>query len=254
MGIAQYRNYLYVISGFNILKYKLTDDYSNKIEASSLMYENDVITLPKRTTYKYGLSMPNGMVADAKGILYIADETFTASGRIWCVDITKQNPTAEVWLKTSGIKGVNSPNGMAIYNKTIYFTDYNILRGTTAVKKVRINESTGAPEEVYVLYERLGAPATFFDDLSAGKYEYSPGEYVEGVYVADFMQGTVIFIQDPEGDVDNDGIKQYETPYASYAAPTKVVRGVAPFFSNNLLIVSEKFSNMISSVEISPKK
>lgn len=172
--------------------------------------------------------IPNGMAADSKGRLYIADETFLPMGKIVRVVLSGPMTVAyqETWLDPS--QKVYSPNGMDIRENTLYFTDFNVLSVKQAsVKKVPITGG-GAPGSASTLFERTG----FFDDLAAGTI-YGTNVAV----VADFIKGTLVFIKDA-------GTKQsrplYETDLAMFDSPSSVTFGQGPLFSAEALVITEK--------------
>lgn len=172
--------------------------------------------------------IPNGMVADNAGRLYIADETFLPMGKIIRVVLAAPMTVAyqETWLDPSD--SVYSPNGMDIRGNTLYFTDFNALSlKQTSVKKVPINTS-GAPGAIFSLYERTG----FFDDLAGGTIY---GTNV--VVVCDFVKGTLVFIKDT---ATKQSRPLYETDLAMFDCPSSVTFGKGPLFSTDELLITEK--------------
>ncbi|MFZ2633522.1 MAG: hypothetical protein WA081_20040 [Desulfosalsimonadaceae bacterium] len=191
--------------------------------------------------------IPNGMVADTAGRLYIADETFLPVGKI--IRLTLAGPMSvsrqETWLDASN--KVYSPNGMDIRGNKIYFTDFNLWSFKQAsVKTVSIG-ANGSPGAVAAIFERTG----LFDDLAAGTVY---GTNV--VAVADFLKGTVVGIKD-------NGVKQSsplaETDLGLFASPSSVTFGKGPNYTGLDLIVTEKgmmfehysdFGNRVSGMVI----
>lgn len=174
--------------------------------------------------------IPNGMVSDGQGNLYIANETFLPGGSIIRLKLSASDPETvtaqEVWANSG--KGVISPNGMSLRNGQIYFTDFNMFSFTQAsVKKIPIM-ANGSAGQSFTLYERTG----MFDDLAAGTLYGKTG-----VAVADFIKGSIVFLEDT-------GVKKYspdyETSPALFAGPSSVRQGNGPGFSSDDLIVTEK--------------
>jgi hypothetical protein len=172
--------------------------------------------------------IPNGMVADSSGSLYIADETFLPMGKIIRLSLAGPMNVAyqDTWLDPSD--NVYSPNGMSIRDNAIYFTDFNLLSLKQAsIKKVSIN-SNGSAGSILTLYERT----SFFDDLSAGTIYGT-----DVVVAADFVKGTLVFVKD-------NGKKQsrplFETDLTMFDCPSSVSFGKGPMFSNDELIITEK--------------
>ncbi len=172
--------------------------------------------------------IPNGMVADNQGRLYVADETFLPMGKI--VRLQLDEPLSVVFQETWLDAGddVFSPNGMSIRENNIYFSDFNILSlKQTSLKKVAI-AGNGAPGNIATLYERMG----FFDDLSAGTVFNT-----DVVVAADFLKGTLVFIRD-NGQKQNSPL--FETRMAMFDCPSSVTFGKAPMFADDELVVTEK--------------
>ncbi|MCP4131989.1 MAG: hypothetical protein GY754_13510 [bacterium] len=164
--------------------------------------------------------MPNGMVADDSGNLYIADETIVSLGQIVKVNVSGDTITQETWLSTDD--GLSSPNGMAVRGNTIYFTDFKMSSAKAMVKKVNIID--GFPGPVTTLYTKTG----FFDDLDAGSYRG-----IDGVVVADYAGRSLLLVKESGGLVTP--IKEGELDY-----PSAVLIGRGSMFDSHELIVTEK--------------
>ncbi len=175
--------------------------------------------------------IPNGMVADQTGHLYIADSTFLPNGQIVQLTLTENNPPEvtlrEQWLSSED--GAISPNGMAIRDETIYFSDLDLRSPAKAmVKKVAI-QADGSPGDIISLYAR-SAPLSVFDDLSASQINGK-----DGVLVTDFIRGTIFFIEDR---VHQGEKVEYEYPYFSFQNPTSVILGKSPLFDEDEILVT----------------
>jgi len=143
-----------------------------------------------------GMLIANGMAADSRGNLYIADETFLPLGKIVKVTVSEDPvpvTSQETWL--SSADGIYSPNGMCIRDDVLYFTDFDIYASNTAqVKKVSI--INGNPGTVELVYSRPG----LFDDLDAVIYKGKPT-----VAVASFFGGNIHIIDEESGTVTKAG-------------------------------------------------
>ena len=264
-GMAQVGNYLYAVAteyrfdasgsgcSLNIFSPTAVADFVNCVSnmfKRSVLLCAEIVPGDLNFTEIYTIQnvlIPNGMVADAAGRLYIADETFLPVGKI--IRLTLPGPMSvsrqETWLAASN--KVYSPNGMDIRGNKIYFTDFNLWSLKQAsVKTVSIG-ADGAPGAVATIFERTG----LFDDLAAGTVY---GTNV--VAVADFLKGTVVGIKD-------NGIKQSsplaETDPGLFASPSSVTFGRGPNYTGLDLIVTEKgimfehysdFGNKVSGMVI----
>lgn len=175
--------------------------------------------------------IPNGMVADAQGFLYIADSTYLPMGQIVRVKVT-HHPDHTVslerspWLRRSD--GIFSPNGMAIRGRDIYFTDFVAGSFQSArVRRVSIHPESGAPENLVTLHQRAG----LFDDLATCRHKNQ-----DGVAVADFMGGSVVFI----ADRGNSGLVVDETRKGLFSFPSSVAVGKGLDFDAGSLLITEK--------------
>jgi hypothetical protein len=246
-GIAQVGNYLYAVAteyrfdcsalnpgAVNFFSPTAMADFASSISdmfKRSVLLCAEIVPGDLAFTEIYTIEntlIPNGMVADASGRLYIADETFLPMGKIIRLNLSGPMNVAyqETWLDPSD--NVYSPNGMSIRGNTIYFTDFNLLSlKQTSIKKVSINSNGGAGS-ISKLYERT----SFFDDLSTGTI------YGTDVVVAtDFVKGTLVFVKD-------NGKKQssplFETDLTMFDCPSSVTFGQGPMFSDEELIITEK--------------
>ncbi|MCP4110212.1 MAG: hypothetical protein GY749_32605, partial [Desulfobacteraceae bacterium] len=87
---------------------------------------------------------------------------------------------------------VNSPNGMAIKGRSIYFTDLD-MKGFK--KKVNIDT-----KEVSLIHQRCAGmtrPFSFFDDLTTYTATYGNDTY-EMVIVADYTKNSILIFQDTD--------------------------------------------------------
>jgi hypothetical protein len=264
-GMAQSGNYLYAVAteyrfdaseggcSLNIFSPTAVMDFVNCMAGMfkrSVLLCAEIVPGDLAFTEIYTIQktlIPNGMVADTAGRLYIADETFLPMGKI--IRLTLKSPMSvldqKTWLDPS--KKVYSPNGMDIRGNKIYFTDFNIWSLKQAsVKTVSIG-ANGDPGAVATIFERTG----LFDDLAAGTVY---GTKV--VAVADFFKGTVAGIKD-------NGVKQSsplaETDLGLFASPSSVTFGKGPNYTGMDLIVTEKgmmfehasnFGNKVSGMVI----
>ena len=185
--------------------------------------------------------IPNGIAADSKGRLYIADETMVPGGKILRITINNGIAEKEVWMDQTN--GAVSPNGIVIKNDILYFTDLNLSKALSAgslVKRVDINRfDANRSGALTVLYKRSGglmAPFSLFDDLTTATIQ---GKF--GVIVTDYNLGSLLFIEDKKSY----GKLQYETDKGMFASPSSVIRGKGPDFSDNQLLVTEKGLLMI---------
>ncbi|HRZ26761.1 MAG TPA: hypothetical protein P5295_08135 [Spirochaetota bacterium] len=150
-----------------------------------------------------GMMLANGMTADSKGNLYVADMTFLPAGKIVKVSVSEtaiQVATQETWLSSG--EGVHSPNGMCIRDDILYFTDYNMLSSKQAsVKKVTIiGDSPGA-------VETLHSAAGLYDDLDVVVYRGRPTVAVAGYFV-----GNILVIDEETGNVTRVGSSTLQCP------------------------------------------
>jgi len=245
-GMAQVGNYLYAVAteyrfdcspdscgDLNIFSPTAVSDFVNCIGdmlKDSFILCAEIVPGDLSFTNIYTIEntfIPNGMVADSSGRLYIADETFLPIGKI--IRLTLSSPISvasqETWLDTSD--NMYSANGMSIKGNSIYFTDFNMLRIQTSVKKVTIN-SDGSAGTMRTVYDRIG----FFDDLSAGTLF---GTNV--VVAADFIKGTLVFLKDNNREQSS---TLYETDTGMFDSPSAVIFGKGPHYTNEDLIITEK--------------
>jgi hypothetical protein len=215
--------------------------------------------------------IPNGMVADSSGNLYVADETFLPTGKIMRLHIDDlNNPMSVIWQETwlDSSDNVLSPNGMSIKDDTIYFTDFNISRlanSPASVKKVSISNvdacAAGGNNDCSGCVLSLYNGSLLYDDLSVGTlYGY------DLVAVASFFKGSLLFVEDNEQNINPDpnGKNQknylHESRHGMFSSPSSVIFGKAPMFSNDELITTEKgimtemFSTIGNKVSVVYKK
>ncbi len=271
LGMAEYNGVLYVlcmiekdnesgdvtetlsncdVSGFDGILQCATEMFSHHVLFKAELFNGEG---RKKTTGQLELTevltledmvIPNGMVVDDSGMLYVADETFFPCGKI--VRIDPELETQEVWISSEDCasngtsdKCVISPNGMAIKGRTIYFTDFDMKHpeGPKAqVKKVNIDT-----KEVSLLYQRCGGiitPFSFFDDLTTHTLEYDNKTY-ELVIVADFTRSSILFFK------DSDELKSepdHEEKNLGIAHPSSVRTSSANdiFPGGNFMVVTEK--------------
>lgn len=246
-GMAQIGNHLYAVASeyrfdpaasacgsLNILSPSAVSDFVNCIGdmfMRSVLLCAEIVPGNLQFTEIYTIQntlIPNGMVADDAGRLYIADETFLPIGKI--IRLTLAGPLSvsrqETWLDAAS--RVYSPNGMDIRGNKIYFTDFNLWSLKQASVKTVTIGAGGAPGTVTTIFERTG----LFDDLAAGTVY---GTNV--VAVADFLKGSLVGIRD-------NGTKQSsplaETDCGLFASPSSVTFGKGPNYSGLDLIVTEK--------------
>ena len=177
------------------------------------------------------MSMPNGMAADSSGRLYIADETILPQGKIVRLTITDDEPLYEEWLTEIEEEGIIiSPNGMAIRENTIYFTNFVLSElKSQVVAAVIDNAGEGRPLRASTLYERSGI--TFFDDLTT--ITLANNDYLT---VTDYFRGSVLLIEEITGRL------AFETDNNVYfLTPTSVAAGKPPLFAPDELIVTQMF-------------
>lgn len=223
-GLAQVGPWLYVICGKN---YEAVPplDLADLLQAKNILEKLVILTDismekvilradlraggPDKLVFSVvhhfeGLLLPNGMAADSKGNLYVADETFLPQGKIVKVTVSEDAipvTTQETWL--SAQDGINSPNGMCIRNDVLYCTDFNINSGKPAqVKKAAIN-SDGTAGVVETVYSATG----LFDDLDAVIYNGRPT-----LAVASFFAGSVLVIDEETGVVAKAGGGKLQSP------------------------------------------
>ena len=186
------------------------------------------------------MMLPNGMASDGKGHLFVADTAYLPMGQIVRLTISTFNPDSIARQETvlTPANRVYSPNGMCIYNNSLYFTDFEaFVDGITlsaSVKKVSL-DAYGNPGTVKTLFKRAGgfvAPFSLFDDLAVSSRS---GRI--GVGVADFSRGSLVFFEDRNTFVSSPA---YETDMGYFANPSSVKLGRGPLFSDNDLIVTEK--------------
>lgn len=247
-GMAEYKGYIYALATKTKFGIPPSCSIPNILDPSSiaamLSCLSDVFTdrvllaaklqpgkLAFREIYTIRDTMiPNGMVADGKGNLIIANTTFMPGGGMIKLAISASDPetitSQNVWADSRN--GAISPNGMSIKDGQIYFTDFNIFSFEQAsVKRIPIL-STGNPGQAFTLFERTG----MFDDLAAGTL-YGK----KGVAVADFIKGSIVFIEDTGVAKSS---PDYETSPALFAGPSSVRQGNGAGFSSEDLIVTEK--------------
>jgi hypothetical protein len=245
-GMAQVGNYLYAVAteyrfdcspdscgSLNIFSPTAVADFVNCIGdmlKDSVILCAEIVPGDLSFTNIYTIEntfIPNGMVADSAGRLYIADEVFLPIGKI--VRLTLSSPISvasqETWLDPSD--GLYSPNGMSIKGNAIYFSDFNLLGVQTSIKKVTIN-GDGSAGAISTVYDRIG----FFDDLSAGTLF---GTNV--VVAADFVKGTLVFLKDNNKKQSS---PIYETDCGMFDSPSAVIFGKGPHYTNEHLIITEK--------------
>jgi len=238
LAMAQVGNYLYVIRStmgfYPDVDFNLIDMFNDGLipyladTLSDMIMEKELLRINLNdSSYNFqavhtieNMFLPNGMVADKDGNLYIADETFLSNGQIVKISTTGGIYNQSVWLDNSD--GVYSPNGMAIKNNTIYFTDFKISQMKGYVKKVTIYN--GNPGSVYELFSKTG----ILDDLSTGILKDK-----EGIAVADFT-GNAILLLDMNGKLKDTLCK------GQIMMPSSVVAGKGQGFDSNDLIVTEK--------------
>ena len=247
LGMAQIGSYLYVVHCPRSLKAippinlseilsqglvgallsHLTDAYMNKLVLRAKLDTSDPAHLVFRQVHELkDMVLPNGMAADSSGRLYIADETILPCGKI--VRLTIGNPDSdnpavaqETWLNK--YDGVYSPNGMTIKNDVLFFTDFELFSSKQAkVKKVQIS-GNGHGAEIPI-YSATG----LFDDLDTGRYKNT-----DGVAVANFLTGAILFIGENGGLVD-------KIPAGTFECPSSAHFGRGMGYDDKDLIVTEK--------------
>jgi len=156
------------------------------------------------------MSMPNGLVIDKKGHLYISD---TLKGKIFRFDILDDDLSTLDGPFDTGLEGLGSPNGLAVDGDVLFFTDGG------SVKKTMILDG-GA----------LGPAQTLFsgrfllDDLTV--YQGCP-------VVCDYVSGTV-FQLSATGEI------MRETKLETFAFPSSVNLAQGPLFTEGDILVTEK--------------
>lgn len=212
-GVSEYNGYLYVIGGKPGMAYMVSPPYAIYIaKIDDLVASAEAGTsCDMMEVFSFdGVMGPNGMDIDKNGNIYVAAMT---SGEILRFKISEEDPYSlegpEVWLS----KKVNTPNGIAIQDQTLYFTDIG------QVKTVDIGED-GSPGEVDILMWR----SSVLDDLIVVE---------NGLMVADFVLGSIFYLS-------FDGKIESETLIGTFTGPSSVCMGKAPMFDDGDIIVTEK--------------
>ncbi len=274
-GMAVYNNFMYVvyskislnINYCEIIKESLANGdafpeilnaIKNAVNDKKIIVADlnkDTITFNKLCSLEETF-IPNGLAVDSLGRLYVTDETFVPGGKIIRITIDQGDIVKEVWMDK--YSGSVSPNGIAIKNDILYFTDLDLsslISPKALVKRVDIhrydNNSSGAITELYKRAGGMIAPLSLFDDLTTETIEG-----ISGVIVTDYNRGSLLFIEDKI----TGGELHYETDRGLFDSPSSVIRGVGPDFSTNQILVTEKglimidpysdFGNKVVSVDI----
>ncbi len=209
------------------------------------------------------MTLPNGMVVDDSGKLYIADSTMLPFGKIVQIDTAQK--TQEVWLssedkcyfpsieKTGNC--VNSPNGMAIKGRSIYFTDLDMKGFKTQVKKVNIDT-----KEVSLIHQRCAGmtrPFSFFDDLTTYTATYGNDTY-ELVIVADYTENSILIFQDTD-EYKAEPYREEKDLGIAHPSSVRISSANDIFPGGNFVIITEKgliyetnssYGNKVSLFEI----
>lgn len=213
-GLTQLQDWMFFVcvnqSGFSAK----TGRYENggRLLAFSLLSSETVSVLDL-----HDYQFPNGLdTLPQENAVLIADEDFFGHGGLNKLTVTFDDAGVPVagdyahhWLGKA--QGVNSVNGVRVVNDTLYVTDL----GT--VKSIHLDD-TKNPELALSVYH---AP-TILDDLDAT---------CDGLIVADFVQGRLIFIP-------YDG----STPTVSQAGlstPSSVLAEANPFVEKGNFLVTE---------------
>lgn len=242
-GIAQVGPWLYVVCAkyrtpippldcADLLKAKsimdllvyFSDDLMDKVLLRADLRAGSADRMVFTTVHHFtDMLIPNGMAADTRGNLYVADETFLPQGKIVKIVITGDDPpmaTQTTWL--SYTDGVYSPNGMCIRDDVLYFTDFNINALKMAqVKKVAIQaDKPGPVETVY-------AGSGLYDDL-----DVRSDSTKTTIAVASFLSGSILLIDEQTGGTQTIG-------KASLQCPSSVHFGSGALIAEDELIVTE---------------
>ncbi len=210
-GIAELNNYLYVIS--NSPGTDLIFDPDPSLVIANI---DDLVQCAINGTVCDSfseiaidtdiLAMPNGMGANNNNRIYIADQ---GNGKIMRYTLLSDDPTdlegPKEWLSN----GVSKPNGIAIQENILYFTDGG------SVKRVEILEN-GDPGELVTIYTR----PTVLDDLTV---------FSDGLIVTNFIKGTVFHLS-------TTGELMRETCPETFIGPSSVCIGRPPFESSDILV------------------
>jgi len=191
--------------------------------------------------------MPNGMTADSKGRIYIADETMLPSGQVVRLTLSfNDNPRVtgyeQFLINTTMESGKLSPNGMTVIDDTLYFTNFLLPSLSNfwthqLVSVPLMKGGTDCEAVPQVVYERQGF--TFFDDITIG--DVNGKSYI---VVTDYFKGTLLFINRNSGEL------VHETPDQTFETPTSPVFGREPLISSDILIVTQTSADRVESIEI----
>ncbi|MBU0991699.1 MAG: hypothetical protein KJ737_04310 [Proteobacteria bacterium] len=157
-----------------------------------------------------GMVMPNGLAIDSEGHLFIAD---FFGAKIYRCDIHDNDPENVDGPYDCGLEGLALPNGLAIVDSFLYFTDGG------SVKKAEIMEE-GVLGPAQVIFSGRIA----LDDLTA---------YQDSLVVCDSVYGTIF-------QLSTDGNLLRETKAETFAFPSSVCIGSGPMFGTGDVIVTEK--------------
>lgn len=249
LGMAEFENYFYVLlakftpdpngekvdlreifepGGAKQVLYNLRRSVSEYVLLRAPLIADEPLSFEELYTFE-DASMPNGMVVDQQGRLYITDTTYFPLGKIIRIDPHSSPLTMEDWLTTDD--GITSPNGIAISGNKLYFTDLdlsNLTRISRQVKAVSIDVDSGKPGPIHTVFERIGP--SLFDDLII---ENISGENV--LVVTDYFEGRLIFLVETKAGVT----LLHETAPGYFACPTSVARGQGDFDSDSLLVTEK---------------
>lgn len=157
--------------------------------------------------------IPNGLIADDEGHLYIADY-----GSPKISKVTLNSPTkiknVNVWKRKVG----TIVNGLKWVDDHLYFSAQlgNSTAGMGRIQKL----PNGRAGEIEVLFERKN---TIVDDILP---------YNGGMLITDFIKGSVIFWKD--------GVVVAETEKDYFFAPSALVQAQAPMFDPSAILATEK--------------
>jgi outer membrane protein assembly factor BamB len=213
MGLDEFKGHLYALRTGKGLNAMLKPEPMLMIADLSAMDPADYPAAPDDLFLAVplsGMSMPNGLAIDSLGRLFISD---TIGGKIYRFDIDPDNPFHVEGPYDCGLKGLLSPNGLAVDGSNLYITD------TGTVKKTTIS-AAGALEPVKTLF----SGRIFLDDLTV---------FQGALVVCDYAGGTLF-------QLSSQGKILRETKTETFAFPSSVNIGTGPMFEKGDIVVTEK--------------
>lgn len=175
---------------------------------------------------KDGAFFANGLGIDASGMLYVANSFPGASAGLYRVR-SGGEANLELWHQRAGCV----PNGVKIWQGTVYYTGFQLLPVPSSVLvRVEIG-ADGSAGKSEVVYTRLGA---FFDDFDIIENGFVIAD-VGDLSISPFGSGALLFV-----DTDGRLVNTFRHEYLQHPSAVKVISRKTAQFEKNDILVTEK--------------